>query len=91
MDTVLGDLGLEAAAAAFRVGQRWEEAVGPEVARHCRPVGLRGQVLEVMVESSVWSQQLQLRQPEILEALRRVLGDGAPTDLRFRVGYNDRR
>jgi len=83
---VLDDLGLDAAAAAFQLGERWEEAVGSEIARHCRPVAVRGRVLEARVDSSVWAQQLQLRVPEILAALRDVLGEEAPTDVRFRVG-----
>jgi predicted nucleic acid-binding Zn ribbon protein len=91
MERVLGDLGLEAAAHALRVGERWSEAVGPEVAGHARPVGMRGDVLEVEVDSSVWCQQLLLRRPEILAALHGLLGDQAPADLRFRVGYTRRR
>lgn len=90
METVLGDLGLEAAANALRVGERWAEAVGPEVASHARPAGMRGQVLEIEVDTSVWGQQLQLRRPEILSSLRELLGEQAPTDLRFRVGYTRR-
>jgi len=59
---------------------------GPEIAAHCRPSLIRDGVLEALVDSSVWCQQLQLRTPEILEALRRVLGDEAPTGLWFHVG-----
>ena len=65
---------------------RWEEAVGPEIAAHCRPVSLRDGRLEVSVDSSVWCQQLQLQVPQILGALRQVFGDEAPTQLWFRVG-----
>jgi predicted nucleic acid-binding Zn ribbon protein len=83
---VLDDLGLGSSLRVVRVAQRWEEAVGPEVARHCRPAVFRGEVLEADVDSSAWAQQLKLRQPELLAALRRVLGDDAPGDLRFRVG-----
>jgi predicted nucleic acid-binding Zn ribbon protein len=87
----LADLGLEDAAAAWRLGECWDAAVGPEIARHCRPAGLRdgprGRVLEAEVASSVWAQQLVLRRDEILSGLRRELGDEAPTDVRFRVGY----
>jgi predicted nucleic acid-binding Zn ribbon protein len=90
MQSILGDLGLESTAAAFEIGQRWSEAVGPEIADHAQPVGLRGGVLEVTVDSSVWCQQLQLSRVEIIAALREVLGDGAPEDLRFRVGYTRR-
>ena len=83
---VLGDLGLEAAARSYRIGEIWEQAVGPQVASHCRPVALRGGLLEARVDSSVWCQQLQLQIPQILASLREVLGDEAPSALRFRVG-----
>jgi predicted nucleic acid-binding Zn ribbon protein len=87
----LHDLGLEEAAAAWRLGEHWEEAVGPELASRCLPLGLRpgprGPVLELEVASSVWSQQLSMRREEILAGLRRVLGDEAPAEVRFRVGY----
>ena len=87
---VLSDLGLDAAVAAHRVGERWSDIVGAEVARHARPVQMAGPVLEVAVESSVWAQQLQMQRLEILAALRRELGDDAPGELRFLVGYNRR-
>jgi predicted nucleic acid-binding Zn ribbon protein len=84
---VLGELGLGAVAKAHQIGARWEEVVGQQVAAHCRPLGIRGEVLELEVDSPVWSQQLQLRKPELLAALARVFGDDAPRELRFRVGY----
>ena len=84
---VLGDLGLDAAASAFRIGEMWEDVVGPEIASHCRPVAIRNDVLEAEVDSSVWCQQLQMERPQLLEALRAALGDDAPSDLRLRVGY----
>ena len=87
---VLEDLGLDAARQAFRIGELWEEVVGPEVARHCRPVAVRGNVLEAEVDSSVWCQQLQMEREQLLAALQETLGDGAPSDLRLRVGYNRR-
>jgi predicted nucleic acid-binding Zn ribbon protein len=90
MERVLSDLGLEAAAHALRVSERWEEAVGAEAARHARPTGMRGDVLEVAVDTPVWGQQLQLLRPDILASLRELLGDQAPRDLRFRVGYTRR-
>lgn len=83
---VLEDLGLDASLRVLRVAERWEEAVGAEIARHCRPSALRDGTLEAEVDSSVWAQQLQLQVPEILAALGSLLGDEAPTGLRFRVG-----
>ncbi len=82
---VLNDLGDGDSARGLRIAQRWGEIVGPEVGRHCRPTGVRGEVLEVAVDSSVWSQELSLRIPEILRALRQAFGDDAPTDLWLHV------
>jgi predicted nucleic acid-binding Zn ribbon protein len=83
---VLEDVGASDSARVMRIAERWEEAVGAEIAAHCRPTALRGSVLEATVDSSVWCQQLQLRGPEIIEALRAVLGEEAPSELWFRVG-----
>ena len=83
---VLADLGLESSARVLRLAERWQEAVGPEIAAHCQPTALRGEVLEATVDSSAWCQQLQLERPAILAALRRVAGDDAPRELWLRVG-----
>jgi len=86
IDRVLSDLGAGAAARAVRIAERWEQAVGGAVASHCRPVAMRGETLEIEVDTSVWCQQLQLRTPEILAALRETVGADAPADLWLRVG-----
>jgi len=83
---VLEDIGAGESARVMRIADHWEEAVGAEIAAHCRPTALRGGVLEATVDSSVWCQQLQLRGPEIIEALRAVLPADAPSELWFRVG-----
>lgn len=78
---------LDLAAPSAAIGDRWEAIVGRDVAAHCQPVGMKAGVLHADVDSSVWCQQLQLRSPEILAALRESMGPAAPTELRFRVGY----
>jgi predicted nucleic acid-binding Zn ribbon protein len=85
IDRVLADLGAGATARAVRIADHWLDAVGPEIADHSRPIGIRGDVLEVAVETSVWCQQLQLRIPEILAGLRRSVGDDAPARVWLRV------
>ncbi len=37
---VLKNLDLDLAATSAEIGNLWEKIVGPEVARHCRPVGM---------------------------------------------------
>ncbi len=83
---VLDDLGMDGVRRVMRVVEHWEPAVGAEIAQHCRPTAIRGDVLEASVDSSVWCQQLQLRIPEILAALRSQMGDDAPTGLWLKVG-----
>jgi predicted nucleic acid-binding Zn ribbon protein len=83
---VLSDLGDSATARAVRIANHWAESVGPGIAAHSRPVAIRGEVLEVSVDSSVWCQQLQLRIPELLVALRDSVGEDAPREIWLRVG-----
>jgi predicted nucleic acid-binding Zn ribbon protein len=83
---VLRDLGLEASARVVHIAEHWEAWAGPELARHCRPTVLRGDVLELEVASSAWSQVIQQRRPELLAVLRRELGAKAPRELRLRIG-----
>ena len=88
---VLGDLGLDGVAQAHEIGSQWAEIVGPQIASHCRPLGIRGPVLELEVDSPVWSQQLQLRKTDLLRRLAERLGPGVQSELRFQVGYSRRR
>lgn len=83
---VLDELGLGEARRALDLARRWPDLVGPEAAAHSEPALLRGAVLEVVVDSSVWAQELKLRQPALLAALRGVLGPAAPSELRLRIG-----
>jgi hypothetical protein len=47
---------------------------------------IRGGVLEAIVDSSVWCQELQVKRLEILGELRRIFGDEAPKELWLRLG-----
>lgn len=82
--TVLEDLGLDGGSQLTAIAQRWEHVVGPVVAAHSQPSVLRGRILEVAVDSSVWCQQLALRRAELVAGLRAELGDDAPDDVWFR-------
>ncbi|MFE3195840.1 DUF721 domain-containing protein [Nocardia sp. NPDC059240] len=62
----------------------WPEAVGKDVAAHCRPVQLAGGVLTVETESTAWSTQLNLYKAQLLARIRTTAGpDAVITDLRF--------
>jgi len=72
---VLDELGFSETALILQIAARWEEVVGGEANRHSRPHVIRAGVLEALVDSSVWCQELQVQRPQILGALRRIFGE----------------
>jgi predicted nucleic acid-binding Zn ribbon protein len=81
---VLGELGIDLER-SLRVSRAFEAALGPELAPHFELLDVRGRALEVRADSSVWSQELKIRSPEVLARLAATLGEGAPTEIRLRV------
>jgi predicted nucleic acid-binding Zn ribbon protein len=63
----------------------WGEAVGERIAAVTSPVSERGGEVTVSCSDSVWAQELDLMQAQLLERLRDRLGERAPKSLRFRV------
>jgi len=67
------------------VQSAWESAVGGQLATVARPVSERAGTLTIECADSVWTQELDLMQDQVLERLREELGDRAPKALRFRL------
>ena len=63
----------------------WAELVGERIAAVARPISERDGVVTVDCSDSVWAQELDLMQAQLLERLRERLGKRAPQSLRFRV------
>jgi predicted nucleic acid-binding Zn ribbon protein len=63
----------------------WREAVGERIAAVASPVSERGGEALIGCADSVWAQELDLMQDELLERLRDRIGERAPQSLRFRV------
>ncbi|MFN8163136.1 MAG: DUF721 domain-containing protein [Solirubrobacterales bacterium] len=63
----------------------WSQTVGERLAAVATPVSERAGTLTVECVDSVWVQELDLMQAQLLERLRAELGDRAPRALRFRV------
>lgn len=62
----------------------WAEVVGEQIAAVASPVSERAGVVSVACSDSVWAQELDLMQEQLLERLRERLGEQAPKRLRFR-------
>jgi predicted nucleic acid-binding Zn ribbon protein len=63
----------------------WEGLVGERIAASARPVSERGGEVLVSCSDSVWAQELDLMQEQLLQRLRDRLGEQAPRSLRFRA------
>jgi predicted nucleic acid-binding Zn ribbon protein len=63
----------------------WAGVVGEQLAAVAEPVSERSGTLTIEVADTVWAQELDLMQGQLLERLRDELGDLAPSALRFRV------
>ncbi len=63
----------------------WREVVGERIAAVASPVSERGGEVTVSCSDSVWAQELDLMQGQLLERLEDKLGELAPKSLRFRV------
>jgi predicted nucleic acid-binding Zn ribbon protein len=88
------------AAAAFRVARErvapktglaavqmaWPEVAGEHIAAVSTPVSERAGTVTVECSQSVWVQELDLMQGQLLERLREALGEKAPQALKFRLG-----
>jgi hypothetical protein len=82
----LDTLGGESSATAH-VERVWPAAVGPANARNAWPARLaRDGTLHVATRDSTWAFQLGMLQTDILESLRRELGNLAPKSLKFAPG-----
>jgi predicted nucleic acid-binding Zn ribbon protein len=63
----------------------WAEVVGEQIAAVAVPVSERGGEVQVSCADSVWAQELDLMQGQLLERLQGRLGELSPQSLRFRV------
>jgi predicted nucleic acid-binding Zn ribbon protein len=63
----------------------WARTVGPQFAAVATPVSERAGTLTIEVTDSVWVQELDMMQNEVLERLGAELGERAPRALKFRL------
>lgn len=67
----------------FRI---WEDVAGIPISKVARPVGVKGGCLRVEVAESVWMQELQLMEKEILKKLNAAMEDKDLKSIQFRLG-----
>ena len=63
----------------------WATTVGEQLAAVATPVSERAGTLTIECADSVWAQELDLMQAQLLDRLKEALGEKAPTALKFRL------
>lgn len=79
-------LGLETKLLEAQLSRHWPEIAGEQIAAHTRPDQIRFKKLHLIVENSVWSQQLTFLKPTLLKKINEAAGNQIVTDILFRVG-----
>lgn len=83
---VAKQLGLETRLVEVRIQQQWPALVGEPIGSHTWPVQIRFHKLYLLVENSVWLQQLTFLKPALLAKLNAEAGSELLTDIILRVG-----
>ena len=73
--------GWQKPAAEATVFGAWEKVVGPDVAKHSRPVKLEGGELTVEAESTAWATQLRMLAASLLKRIAAEVGHNVVTKL----------
>jgi predicted nucleic acid-binding Zn ribbon protein len=57
---------------------RWEQAVGPAVAKHSRAIRVQESILWVEVDHAIWKSELHHRKRQILDILNGTIASANP-------------
>jgi predicted nucleic acid-binding Zn ribbon protein len=83
LEGLIRDLGLRGKLREYDAVLRWEEAVGPHIAKVATANRIQHGVLTVQVSNSTWRYELTMRKQELIEKLNTVLGEAVVKDVRF--------
>jgi hypothetical protein len=80
------ELGLPPGNVHAELDTHWIEVVGDDVAGHARLVSVRDGVLTVAVDDPIWATQLRYLETAVIGRATALVGPGAVTAVRVRVG-----
>lgn len=70
-----------------KIWKIWDDAVGPIVAKHARPVRIWEGTLRVRVWDPIWLQELRLIEKSIKEKLNEKLGQNKIEKIEFKLEF----
>lgn len=66
--------------------REWRRVLRSKIARHSKPIARKGGCLIVNVDSSSYLYELNLQKEEILNRLKKRLGEEKIDEIQFRIG-----
>src|SRR5215208_8338808 len=79
-------LGLESRLVELRLQRRWRDIIGEPTGSHTWPDQIRFKKLYLVVQNSVWLQQLTFLKPALLAKIHAELGPDLISEIVLRVG-----
>lgn len=79
----MNDLGIGGKLREYEAVLRWEEAVGPHIAKVATAAQIQRGVLVVRVNNATWRYELTMRKAELISKINAVIGEDAVKDIRF--------
>lgn len=79
-------LGLESRLVELRLQHHWRDIIGDPTGSHTWPDQIRFKKLYLVVQNSVWLQQLTFLKPTLLSKIHKETGPDLITEIVFRVG-----
>ncbi len=86
LSRIATQLGLHHKLVEHRLQTDWIHIAGSSIAAHTRPDVIRFKKLHLLVENSVWLQQLTFLKPSLLEKVQRSAGEGIIQEIVLRIG-----
>lgn len=65
--------------------ENWPALLGPSLSRQTIPLALQSGTLRIGVKNSVWANELQMMQPEILAKIKKEFPAAEVRELRFQI------
>lgn len=84
-DAMLQELGIFEMYRLMKLYHDWESVVGPMVSGQAKLVHIKPPVIVVEIGHTVWMQEMIMRKPQLLEALREYYGESIITDVKVQL------
>ncbi len=84
-DAMLQELGIFEMYRLMKLYHDWESVVGPMVSGQTKLVQIKPPLIVVEIGHTVWMQEMTMRKPQLLEALREYYGESIITDIKVQL------